>query len=85
MIKQLTNYRKRLLRVDIVNEEISIATSTEDAPVVAAHGQAEALITIVIGVHFRWRWGPFVIRGFAGRPQQHTTVVTAGYEQGTVV
>ena len=83
--KQLTNYRKSELRVDIVNKELAIFTATVDAIVIGAHGQAVDLTIFVFFVHFRWFRGPILIRGFGGRPQQHPTVLATRDEQGTVV
>ena len=45
--KQLTNYRKSELRVDIVNKELAIFTATVDAIVIGAHGQAVDLTIFV--------------------------------------
>ena len=67
-----------------MDQEFVVTAATEDSSVIVTDGQTPDGI-IVFRFHFSWFWVPFFIDGFAGGPQQNTTVVTTGDEQGLVV
>ena len=67
-----------------MDQEFAVKASTEDPSVIGTDGQTPDVI-LLFRFHFSWFRLPFFIDGFAGGPQQNTTVSTTGDEQGPVV
>ena len=73
------------IHLGIVDEELLILASTEDALVVWTHGKAVDMMCLWFNFHSNWFWFPFIIQGFDRRPEKNPTFVTARYEPRPIV